>query len=82
MAVEIQIVPVKKYVKIEYRPVHSMNEVIKVFSEETMKASGNDFVEMLVYSKEEAVVMTGNMTDEVEEGKVRRCGGIPKNKLK
>ena len=70
VATEVQIVPAKKYVKVDYRPAHSMSEAVKLFSEETLKETGNDFVEALMYSKETAVVMTANMTDDVEEHKV------------
>ncbi|XP_022101668.1 delta(24)-sterol reductase-like [Acanthaster planci] len=74
VAAELRIVPAKKYVKIEYRPAHSMSEVIKAFSEETMKKSNNEFVEALMYSKEAGVVMTANMTDDAEESKVNCIG--------
>ena len=63
--------PAKKYVKVNFKPAHSMSEVIKVFTEETLKKTGNNFVEGLVYSKNTAVIMTANMTDEVEEQKVK-----------
>ncbi|XP_071799602.1 delta(24)-sterol reductase-like [Asterias amurensis] len=74
VAAEIQIVPAKKYVKVNFKPAHSMSEVIKVFTEETLKKTGNDFVEGLVYSKDTAVIMTANMTDEVEEQKINDIG--------
>ncbi|XP_038049760.1 delta(24)-sterol reductase-like [Patiria miniata] len=76
VAAEIQIVPAKKYVKVEYKPAHSMDEVIKVFSEEITKKSGNEFVEALMYNKEEAVVMTANITDNAEESKVNSIGNF------
>lgn len=36
-----------------------------------MKKQDNEFVEGLVYSKDTAVIMTGNLTDEAEPDKVR-----------
>ena len=70
MSAEIKIVPAKKYMRMEYFPVHSNDEMVNKFGEETMRKTGNDFVECLVYSKDEAVVMTGTMTDEGETNKV------------
>jgi len=44
--------------------------MIERFTEETNKKTNNDFVECLVFSEDSGVVMTGNLTDQVEEGKV------------
>ena len=70
MSAEIKIVPAKKYMRMKYFPVHSNDEMVKKFEEETMRKTGNDFVECLVYSKDEAVIMTGTMTDQGKTNKV------------
>lgn len=70
-AVEIQLIPAKKYVKLSYKPLKTLEKI----SEETESASqdlNNEFVETLVYSKNEAVLMTGIQTDHAEQDKVKR----------
>ncbi|ESO89669.1 hypothetical protein LOTGIDRAFT_125011 [Lottia gigantea] len=74
VSAKMKIVPAKKYVKIEYAPVHTTDSMIEKFESECMKKEGNQFVECLVYSKNEGVVMTANMTDEAEEDKINRIG--------
>ncbi|GJQ68037.1 hypothetical protein Trydic_g10670 [Trypoxylus dichotomus] len=71
-AVEIQLIPAKKFIKLNYMPLK--NEQIK---DEFVKASydkKNEFVEVLMYGKNKAVLMTGNMTDDVEEDKLNAIG--------
>ncbi|EDV22522.1 uncharacterized protein TRIADDRAFT_50623 [Trichoplax adhaerens] len=70
VSAEIKIVPAKKYVKLNYQPSHSRGESIKLF-EEASNDETNDFVEGLMYSSEEAVIMTGTMTDNVEPDKLQ-----------
>ncbi|XP_064604727.1 delta(24)-sterol reductase-like [Liolophura sinensis] len=74
VSAELRIIPAKKYVKLEYFPVHSKDDMIKKFEEETEKRSDNQFVECLVYSRNKAVVMTANMTDDVNLNKVNPIG--------
>jgi delta24-sterol reductase len=71
VSAEIQIIPAKKYVRMEYFPALSRQQMIKRFEQETMKKSGNDFVECLVYSETSGVIMTGIMTDDAEPDKVK-----------
>lgn len=54
----------------EYFPVHSKDEMVRKFQEQTLLQDRNEFVETLAYSLDEAVVMTGNLTDEAEPDKV------------
>jgi len=70
VSAEIRIIPAKKYVRLEYQPVHRFEEIVSTFKEKTLKEANNDFVEGLVFSKDEAIIMTGIMTDDVEEDKV------------
>lgn len=74
VSAEIQIVPAKKYVKMEYYPALSRQQMIKRFEQETKKKTGNDFVECLVYSETTGVIMTGVMTDDAEEDKINPIG--------
>lgn len=70
VAAELRIVPVKRFMKVEYRPFHSM----KQFSYEMKRLAETegeaDFLEGLVFSAQEGVIMVGQMTDRAESGKV------------
>ncbi|XP_064626464.1 delta(24)-sterol reductase-like [Lineus longissimus] len=74
VSADLKIVPAKKYVKVEYMPVYSFDDIQKKFSEEVMKKENNDFVEGLMYSENTAVIMTANMTDEAEPEKINAIG--------
>ena len=58
VAAEICIVPARKFVKLIYEPLFSVNELIERF-EKNSQDSGNDFVEAIVFSFDRAVLMTG-----------------------
>lgn len=73
----LQIVPAKKYVKIDYHPFHDQNQMLEYFAKES-NAKKADFVECLAYSDSESVVMIGNMTDDVEESKINPLGNYYK----
>ncbi|XP_076440884.1 delta(24)-sterol reductase-like [Babylonia areolata] len=74
VSAELRIIPAKRYVRIEYKPAHSRQDMLRLFEAETRRKEGNEFVEGLVYSLDTAVVMTANMTDEAEPGKVNAIG--------
>ncbi|XP_071117270.1 delta(24)-sterol reductase-like isoform X1 [Haliotis cracherodii] len=76
VSAEIKIIPAKKFVKIEYYPVHTKREMLRKFEEEIKKKSGNEFVEGLAYSREKGVIMTANMTDEAEHDKINSIGNF------
>lgn len=73
-AVEIKIIPAERFVKIEYKPCHSLDNFVKTFREESSKAEGNQFVEGLMYHLHGGVVMTGNMCTSAEPGKLNAIG--------
>ena len=68
-AVEIQMIPAKKYVELTYKGLTGINKITDEFE----KASNNEnieFVEGIMFSKEKAVLMTGVLTDKIIQGKV------------
>lgn len=65
VAVELKIVPAKKYVRVEYIPVHTQDELVSLFDKECRDLKKNDFVEGLVYGKDEGVIMLGTQVDKV-----------------
>lgn len=52
-----------RYVRLQYRPISSLENIQSSLISETLDTENNDFVELLIYSKNEAVLMTGQMTD-------------------
>lgn len=69
VAAEIRIIPAKKYVKLRFEPVRGLEAICEKFTRESQRLE-NHFVEGLLYSLDEAVIMTGVMTDEAEPSKV------------
>lgn len=68
-AVEIKLIPAKKYVKLTYRPLRNLDKITKE-TELASKDFRHEFVETLIFDKDEAVLMTGNQTDDVEYDQV------------
>jgi len=64
VAAEIRIIPAKQYVKVTYEPIRSLQHISERFQEETHNME-NDFVEALQYSLEDAVLMMGQLTDDL-----------------
>ncbi|XP_060161088.1 delta(24)-sterol reductase isoform X2 [Globicephala melas] len=77
VAAEIRIIPAKKYVKLRFEPVCGLEAICDRFTRESQRQE-NHFVEGLLYSLEEAVIMTGVMTDEAEPGKLNSIGNYYK----
>ncbi|XP_028902296.1 delta(24)-sterol reductase [Ornithorhynchus anatinus] len=73
VAAEIRIIPAKKYVRLQYEPVRGLERICERFTQESGRAE-NHFVEGLLFSLDEAVIMTGVMTDKAEPDKLNRIG--------
>jgi len=74
VSVEIQIIPCKRFIKLDYYPTYTLDQTAEVFEREVNKESGNEFVECLVFSKDHAVVMTGNLVDSCHPGQLNELG--------
>ena len=72
VSAEIRIVKASQFVKLDYIPVLSKDELVKRFQKESIDKH-NDFVECLVFSNSTGVVMTGRYTDGMEPNKVSLC---------
>lgn len=70
-AVKIKMIPAKKYVAVDYFPVYSIDELYKTL-QKTMKEY--EFVDAIAYSLNTAVVVAGNMTDELDADKSNYIG--------
>lgn len=65
VAAELKIIPVKKYVRLSYRPVYTLDDMVSAFEKASRDSENNDFVEGLVYARDQAVIMTGSFVDTV-----------------
>lgn len=72
VAAEIRIIPAKKYVQLRLTPVRGLEKICEHFTRESQRPE-NHFVEGLLYSLDEAVIMTGVLMDEAEPSKVGRA---------
>lgn len=68
-AVELRIIPAKNYVKLTYRPVRTVDKFVETF-QNASKDERNDFVEGIMFNKDEGVLMTGEFCNEAESSKV------------
>ena len=59
VAAELKIIPVKKYVRIHYQPVYTLDDMVSAFERASRDTENNDFVEGLVYGRDQAVIMVG-----------------------
>ncbi|XP_055800226.1 delta(24)-sterol reductase-like [Salvelinus fontinalis] len=73
VAAEIKIVPARYWVRLQYEPIRGLENICRRFSEAS-EDKNNTFVEGLQYSLDEAVIMTGTMTDTAEPDKINRIG--------
>jgi len=73
-SVEIEIIPSRRFVRLDYIPVYSLEQMVETFEREVERSDSANFVECLVYSREKAVVMTGNLVDCCEPGKLNEIG--------
>ncbi|XP_041127233.1 delta(24)-sterol reductase [Polyodon spathula] len=73
VAAEIRIIPARRYVRLHYEPVSGLEKICQRFSSESANKK-NQFVEGLVYSRDQAVIMTGVMTEEAESDKINSIG--------
>ena len=75
VAAELKIIPAKKYVRLQYRPVHTLEGLCAGFARECRDTVHNEFVEALVYSRDTGVIMTGVFTDDPgPDGPINRIG--------
>lgn len=56
-------VPFYRYVKLNYRSIRSLEKIESQLIKETSNLK-YDFIELLLYTKDEGVLMTGKMTDD------------------
>ena len=72
--VEIEIVPSRRFVRLDYIPVYSLEQLVETLEREVERGDSAHFLECLVYSRDQAVVMTGNMVDCCDPAKLNEAG--------
>lgn len=69
---ELKLIDARKYVEVTYHPVCGMSDVMEKIQEATDDPS-NDYLDGILFSLNRGVIVTGRLTDELEEGtKVQR----------
>lgn len=78
VAAELRIIPCKRFVRLHYQPVRGLTHMVRLF-EAASRDANNQFVEMLVYGIDEAVLMTGSFAEGVgADGHINRIGNYYK----
>ena len=65
VAAELKIIPAKKFIRVHYQPVFTLDDMVEVFEEASRKTGAYDFVEGLVYTRDTAVIMRGTFTNDI-----------------
>mmetsp|Transcript_26746 Transcript_26746/g.44183 ORF Transcript_26746/g.44183 Transcript_26746/m.44183 type:complete len:546 (-) Transcript_26746:114-1751(-) len=73
VSVDFKIIRCKSFVKMTYIPCHTQEQYLDAFEQESRDLT-NDFVEGIVYTKEEGVIMKATLVDEVNKKQVNRIG--------
>ncbi|MTI31280.1 FAD-binding oxidoreductase [Xanthovirga aplysinae] len=63
VAAELKIIPSNRFVRLEYQATFSPDQLVSVFESASQEKEKHHFVETLVFSKDKAVVMKGNLVD-------------------
>lgn len=71
--VEVQLIPAKPFIHLEYHPFYTLKETAEAFEKESRNKS-NEFVECLMFSKNEGVVMVGKMSNQADPKKLNEIG--------
>ena len=64
---EVQLVKAKQFVQLRYLPVKSVGDALKELERAT-KATTTDYVDGILFAPDNGVIMTGQLTDVIEEG--------------
>ena len=74
--INLQVIKYKPYIRLTYRPCYTLSDTVALLSKETHKETENDSVEGIAYSKDTAVIMTGQFVteDQVEKNLINRQG--------
>ena len=70
VALELQIIPARPYVQVTYRPVSGLEELCRTFEQEVRREDAADFIEGILFDRDEGLIITGAYADQAEAGKI------------
>lgn len=72
---ELRIIPAKKYVHLTYIPFQTREALLKRFESEAAKSfyDAYEFIEAIMYTKNQSVLMLGKFSDHVPSGKTKNA---------
>jgi delta24-sterol reductase len=62
-AVELAIIPAKSHVRVQYVPVRGLSEIVKRFTELVTREDPPEFVDALLFDRDHAVIVVGDLAD-------------------
>lgn len=74
-SVELKIIPCTKYIRLTYKPLLGIDVVVSNLEKESMNGD-NDFIDAIMFSANDGVLMTGEMVkdSDVEQEKINEIG--------
>jgi delta24-sterol reductase len=72
-AVDLRIIPAQPWVWVEYHPVRGFDAICETFTKLVTGATQPEFIEGLMYSRDFAVIATGNFADSPMSGPINRA---------
>ncbi|OGT34925.1 MAG: hypothetical protein A3F11_06105 [Gammaproteobacteria bacterium RIFCSPHIGHO2_12_FULL_37_14] len=63
VAIELKIIPVKSHMHLTYTPCYSLDEMCQLAESSAVSDDGPDFLEVIIFSKEKSVLISGNFAD-------------------
>ncbi len=76
VAVELQVVPIRSHMRVRYIPTHSQEEFYRLFQELSQSDNPPSYLEGLVYSPDEAVIMCGELDEPNTSEKRKKINAI------
>lgn len=69
--IELQLITAKKYVKTTYHPIKSMSAAIDKIEDITRAKDDIDYIDGILFSKDQGVIITGHLTDDLANSPIR-----------
>ena len=78
VAVELRVVPIRKHVRLDYQPFHSLDAFCARLAELTASSNAPRFIEGLVFSKDSAVILSGDFAEPPGGARINRINASHK----
>jgi delta24-sterol reductase len=70
VALDVRIIPAQPFVHVTYEPVRGMADACELFRREACRDDAADFVEGFMFTRDEALIMTGRFSPTAKPGKI------------